>query len=147
MLRVEYQAADLESGILSDWHEDRGYVGVRVARGTKPPEVIPSLNDTLRDFLSKAEWYQIWDGEILSVHHPQSPLSVRFELSRMEPSPIVHVREYKGQIVVPVSPTATLDQFLRILNRSMEQMLAGGQFFQVWRGEIVTMDSPGLAAA
>jgi hypothetical protein len=147
MLRVVYQAADLEPGTLSDWYEDRGLVEIRVARGTRAPQFVPSLNETLRDFLSQAEWYQLWEGEIISANHPQSPLRVTFEVSRMRPAPIVHIREYKGEVIMPVSPTATVEQFVQTLNPSLEEFLAGGQWFQVWRGEIVTMDSPGSAAA
>lgn len=147
MLRVVYQAADLKPGLLSDWHEDRGLVEIRVARGTKAGEFVPSLNATLRDFLSRAEWYQIWEGEILSANHPKSPLRVTFEVSSMRPAPIVHIREYKGEVVMPVSPTATAERFVQTLNPSIEEFLAGGQWFQYWHGEIVTMDSPGSAAA
>jgi hypothetical protein len=147
MLRVEYRAADLEPGVLSEWHAARGYAGVRVARGTTPAEFVPSLNQTLRDFLAHTEWYQVWDSEIVSASDPQSPLRIRFELSRMDPSPILQVREYRGKVVVLVRATATLDEFVSLLNRSTEELLAGGQFFQVWRGEIVTMDSPSSAAA
>jgi hypothetical protein len=37
--------------------------------------------------------------------------------------------------------------FIGTLNRSIEEFLAGGQWFQLWHGEIVTMDSPEANAA
>lgn len=147
MLRVVYKAVDLATGRLSEWHEDRGYVEIRVARGTVASQFVASLNETLRDFLSKAEWYQIWEGEIISANHPKSPLRVTFELSRLQPSPIVHILERKGEVILPVRPTATAEQLAGQINPSIEEFLAGGQWFQHWHGEIVTMESPGSAAA
>jgi hypothetical protein len=147
MLRVVYIADDLEPGTLSDWHEERGLLEFRIARGTTAAEFVPSLDATAKDFLSKGHWFQLWEGEIISANHPQSPLSATFELSRLKPAPIVHVCEYKGEAIVYVAPWATVEQFAGQLNRSVEEFLAGGQWFQYWRGEIVTMDSPGSAAA
>lgn len=147
MLRVVYQAADLKPGTLSDWHESRGLVEISVARGAAAREFIPSLNNTLREFLANAEWYQLWEGEIISANHPRSPLRVRFEVARIVPSPIVHIREYKGEVVLHVAPTASVEQLVQHLNPSIEEFLAGGQWFQLWRGEIVTMDSPEYLAA
>ncbi|MGW5197299.1 hypothetical protein [Streptomyces spiralis] len=147
MLRVVYKATDLAPGTISDWYEDRGYVEIRIARGTEAAEFVPSLNETLRDFLSQAEWFQLWDGEIISVNHPRSPLRVSFELSKLTPAPIVHIREYKGEVVLFVRSSATAEQFVNSINPPLEEFLAGGQWFQLWRGEIVTMDSAGSAAA
>lgn len=147
MLRVVYKAADLKDGTISDWREDRGLVEIRVARRARPEQFVPSLNATLKDFLSKAEWYQMWRGEIVSISSPDSPLRVFFELSRVPSPPPVDIREDRGYVALHVSPTATLDQILVSLNPSIEKFLAGGQWFQLWNGEIVTMDSPdGMAA-
>lgn len=142
MLRVVYQATDLSAGTLSDWTEDRGLVQIRVNRGATPAEFIPSLNRTLADFLANANWYQLWEGEIVSINSPGSPLRVTYELSRLKPSPVVNIREHKGHVALHVSPTATAEEFVRLLNPSIEEFLAGGQWFQLWNGEIVTMDSP-----
>lgn len=147
MLRVVYQAADLKPGELCDWHEDRGFLGIRVARGTRAHEFIPSLNETLRDLLKNAQWYQLWEGEIVSTDHPESPIRVTFAVSPFRPAPAVDVREHKGLVTLYVSPTATIDEIVPFLNTSIEELLAGGQWFQVWRGEIVTMDSPDSMAA
>lgn len=147
MLRVVYQAADLQAGIMSDWRESRGLVEIRVARQAKAREFIPSLNETLRDFLRTAEWFQLWDGEIISADHPQSPLRVTFELSHLVPTPTVYIREEKGDVILYVSPTASVEEFVQSLNPSIEEFLDGGQWFQLWRGEIVTMDSDEYAAA
>ncbi|MCX5529021.1 hypothetical protein OG785_45150 [Streptomyces sp. NBC_00006] len=147
MLRVVYKADDLPPGVVSDWREERGLVEIRVAQEAKPRDFIPSLNGTLRDFLANAEWFQLWEGEFLSADHPQSPLRVTFKPSRLVPTPPVYIREDKGDVILYVSPTASVEEFVQTLNPSIEEFLDGGQWFQLWRGEIVTMDSPGSAAA
>ena len=147
MLRVVYQAADLNPGELSDWYEDRGFVRIRVARGTRAHEFIPSLNETVNDFLANSQWFQLWEGEIVSARHPENPVSAVFATSPFRPAPLVELREHKGLVTLYVSPTATIDEIAPILNTSIEELLAGGQWFQLWRGEIVTIDSPGSMAA
>lgn len=143
MLRVVYQVADLKPGVMSDWHEERGLVEIRIARGARPAEFIESLNTTLRDFLATAEWYQLWRGEVISIDSPGSPLRVTFELSRIRPAPPVDIVEDKGLVILHVSRTTSLGEFVEALNPSIETFLDGGQWFQLWKGEIVTMDSPG----
>ncbi|MET9550601.1 hypothetical protein ABZY36_35650 [Streptomyces sp. NPDC006627] len=147
MLRSVYKAADLPDGKLSDWREDRGLVEISVARHAKPRDFIPSLNHTLADFLAQAEWYQVWGGEVVSAKSPDSPLRCTFELSRLRPAPLLHIREHKGLVELHISPHATVEQFVEALNPSNARFLAGGRWFQAWRGEIVTMDSPETLAA
>ncbi|MFZ3592236.1 hypothetical protein [Streptomyces sp. BH104] len=147
MLRVVYEVADLDGTAKSDWREDRGLVRIRIARGARPEDFVASLNGTLLDFLETAEWYQAWDGEVVSIDSPGCPLRVTFELSRLSPAPPVEIRERKGRVTLRVSPTASGEEFVRALNPSIEEFLAGGQWFQLWHGEIVTMDSPGELAA
>lgn len=147
MLRVVYQAADLKPGMLSDWYEHRGLIEFRVARGTEAQQFIPSLNATLRDCVKNVQWYQIWDGEIISTDHPESPLCVTFEESPFTPAPLADLREHKGHVAFYVPPDATIEDIAPLLNSAIEECLAGGQWFQLWRGEIVTMDSPDSMAA
>ncbi|KAB1979274.1 hypothetical protein [Streptomyces triticiradicis] len=147
MLRVVYHPANLEAGRLSDWYEDRGFVEFRVARDTKASQFIPSLNETLRNFLTHGHWYQVWEGEVVSADHPSSPIRVTFEPSPFHPAPPVDLREHKGHVAVYLAPTATIEEIAPILNASVEEVLDGGQWFQLWHGEIVTMDSPDSMAA
>jgi len=147
MLRVVYKTADLAPGILSDWREGRGLVEIRIARGLEPAAFIPSLNETLLDFVNTAQWYQIWEGEVVSAASPQSPLRVTFELSSPELEAPVEIREHKGHVALLVHPLTSTGMFIGTLNRSIEEFLAGGQWFQLWHGEIVTMDSPEANAA
>jgi hypothetical protein len=148
MLRVVYQAADLTDGRLSDWREDRGLLEFRIARGVEAQEFIPSLNSTLIDCLSHAQWYQVWDdGEVVSTAHPDCPLRCTYAVSPFRPAPPVDIREHKGHVALYVPPTATIDEIAPTLNTSIEEFLAGGRWFQLWHGEIVTMDPPSSAAA
>lgn len=147
MLRVVYQAVDLKPGTLSDWSEDRGLVEISVARGTRAGQLIPSLNATLRDLVKNTQWYQLWEGEVVSGDHPENPVCVTFEASPFRPAPLVDFREHKGHVALYVPPTAEIEEIVPVLNSSIEECLAGGQWFQLWRGEIVTMDSPDSLAA
>lgn len=147
MLRVIYRVDDLEPGVMAAWSEDRGLLELRIARGAKARDFIPPLNDTLRDCLSKAHWYQIWNGEVISADHPQSPLRCTYEVSPFEPAPLVDIREHKGHVALYVPGGAKIEDIVKVLNPSIEEFLAGGQWFQLWHGEIVTMDSPDSLAA
>lgn len=55
--------------------------------------------------------------------------------------PVV-VTESRGTLLVELSPTEFSPAACAALNAVTEQLLAGGQWFQVWRGEIVSMESP-----
>lgn len=145
MLRVEYTAADLEAGVISDWHEDRGLLKISVARHATPRQFTQSLNRTLDAVLAGAHWYQMWRGEVISISSPASPLRVHFQLSEFDPAPLVEIRERKGAVAVHVSPDTGADEFVHALNPAVAELLAGGQWFQHWEGEIVTMDSPAAA--
>ncbi|MDQ0792063.1 hypothetical protein [Streptomyces sp. B1I3] len=145
MLHVVYTVADLDAGIISDWHEARGLLEIRVARSATPRQFTQSLNRTLDAVLASAHWYQMWRGEVVSIASPASPLRVRFQLSDFTPAPLVEIRERKGLVAVHVSPVATADEFVHAINPALEELLAGGQWFQHWEGEIVTMDSPDAA--
>lgn len=150
MLRVVYRADYLDPGKLSDWHEERGLIEISVARGTGARQFIPSLNAALRDCVKNTQWYQVWEGEVVSPDHPENPISVTFAVSPFKPAPpvnFVDFREHKGDVDVYVSPAATIEDIAPALNRSVEECLAGGRWFQLWHGEIVTIDSPGSMAA
>lgn len=148
MLRVVYTPADLQAGVLSDWSEGRGLLEIKVARGVEARDFIPSLNATLRECLSQAQWYQIWDdGEVVSVAHPRCPLRCTYEVSPFKPAPPVDIREHKGHVALYVPASAKIEEIAPTLNTSIEEFLAGGRWFQLWRGEIVTIDSAESAAA
>jgi hypothetical protein len=56
-------------------------------------------------------------------------------------TPVV-VRESRGMVRVELSPTEFSPAACAALNAATEQLLAGGQWFQIWHGEIVSMESP-----
>ncbi|TXS48895.1 hypothetical protein [Streptomyces sp. OR43] len=145
MLRAVYEAADLDAGVISNWREDRGLLQISVARHATPTQFTQALNATLADILECAHWYQVWRGEVISIASPSSPLRVRFQISDFSPAPLVDMRERKGLVTIHVSPDALVDEFVQALNAAVGELLAGGQWFQLWRGEIVTMDSPDVA--
>lgn len=148
MLSVVYTAVDFDTGQLSDWRESRGLLEFQIARGVQAREFIPALNDTIVEALAAAHWYQIWDdGEVISVAHPDCPLRCTYEVSPFTPAPPVDIREHKGHVALYVPPTATIEDIAPTLNTSIEEFLAGGRWFQLWNGEIITIDSPGSAAA
>lgn len=55
--------------------------------------------------------------------------------------PVV-IKEQRGAVTVELSPTEFSPAGVAALNAASEVLLAGGQWFQVWHGEIVSMESP-----
>jgi hypothetical protein len=55
--------------------------------------------------------------------------------------PVV-VKESRGVVVVELSPSEFSPAAVAALNVVSKQLLAGGGWFQVWHGEIVSMESP-----
>lgn len=146
MLRVMYEATDdLAPGVISDWVQRRGYLRIRIYRHATPEEFTQALNDISRKVL--AHWFQLWRGEIVSIASPGTPLRIDYRVSPFSPAPLVDIREAKGIVTLNIAPTATAEEFTQALNASLDELLAGGQWFQQWEGEIVTMDSPEVVLA
>ncbi|MDX2761622.1 hypothetical protein [Streptomyces europaeiscabiei] len=149
MLRVVYEATPhLRLGQLVEIRESRGCIGVRIRQGADVDEYTAALNDALKHFLASCNWFQIWRGRIISVNSPESPLTVTYQADdQIDARKCVEVRESCGLVVVHVASSATVAQFADAMNRATEAFLAGGQWFQLWQGEIITMDSPEADAA
>lgn len=149
MLRVVYRTVeDLALGRLVEIEESRGRLDVLLRRGVDIDDITHALNDELKKFLAKCGWFQIWRGRIISVNSPESPLTVQYVTDPdVDWRTCIQVRESEGCVRVHVCPDASVDRFANVINLSTERFLAGGQWFQLWEGEIVTMDSPGSAAA
>ncbi|WP_409469137.1 hypothetical protein [Streptomyces sp. HC307] len=131
-----------------DITESRGQVRVNIQRDSGADEYTAALTVALKRFLANCNWFQIWRGRIISANSPDSPLTVTYQADdQIDLRKCVEVRESCGLVVVHVASSATADQFAKAMNPSTERFLAGGQWFQLWQGEIVTMDSPGSAAA
>lgn len=146
MLRVVYEATELEPGRLASIQESRGRVDITLRRGATADEYIPPLNEELRGFVGRCGWFQIWRGQIISADSPDSPLTVRYEAdSTVDRRAGVQIREHRGVVRLHVCPDLLAEDLVKALNPAIEQFLAGGQWFQLWEGEIVTMDSPETA--
>jgi hypothetical protein len=149
MLRVVYEAtADLERQRLVEIIETRGRVAVKLREGATADEYLAPLNEELKRFVDRCSWFQIWRGQIISADSPDSPLTVQFEPDgHVDHAQGVNIRELGGVVRLHVCPELTAGELARAVNRPIELFLAGGQWFQLWEGEIVTMDSPDSRAA
>jgi hypothetical protein len=102
----------------------------------------------MKKFLARCSWFQIWRGRVISANSPESPLTVTYQGDdQMDLRQCVELRESCGLVVVHVASLATASQFVDAMNPATERFLAGGQWFQLWQGEIITMDSPEADAA
>lgn len=144
MLRVVYQASqDLEPGEVVDIQESRGRVDIKIRIGTRAEHYVPALNAKLKEFVDQCGWFQIWRGQIISAASPDSPLTIQYE-----PDPGVslaqgvQIRELRGVVRLHICPALTSEELAVAVNKPIELFLAGKQWFQLWQGEIVTMDSP-----
>ncbi|CUW31708.1 MULTISPECIES: hypothetical protein [Streptomyces] len=149
MLRVVYEATtDIAPGRLVQIQETRGRVSVKLRQGVTADEYIPQLNAALKDFVSQCSWFQIWRGKIISANSPDSPLTVQYEAdSNVDRKQAVQIREHRGVVRLHICPDLTSEELALAVNKPIELFLAGGQWFQLWQGEIVTMEEPGSTAA
>lgn len=144
MLHVVYQVGqDLDPGEVVDIQESRGRVDIKLRTGTRAEQYVPALNAKLKQFVDQCGWFQIWRGQIISAASPDSPLTVQYEpdpdVSRLQG---VQIRELCGVVRLHICPDLTTDELAAAVNKPIELFLAGKQWFQLWQGEIVTMDSP-----
>ncbi|WP_223279278.1 hypothetical protein [Streptomyces sp. SDr-06] len=73
MLRVIYEAADLDPEMPVDVEETRGKVRIRLDRNTPVEDIAQALNPVLEELLAGAQWFQLWKGEIVSMDSPEDP--------------------------------------------------------------------------
>lgn len=139
MLRVEYEAVeDLHPGRLADISEDRGHIRVRVD-GTAPlADVVRQLNVEVESLLSTSQWFQLWKDEIVSRGTPDCSLGVVYLLQCEEPDGVT-VRERRGLVRVLIDPALSTEEFAAAMNPATERFLEGGQWFQLYGGEIIDM--------
>lgn len=149
MLHVVYEATtDLSNDRIVEIAETRGRVTIKLRKGMLAHEYLAPLNAALKDFVEKCGWFQIWRGQIISAASPNSPLSVRYVADpEVDYRTSVQIREHRGIVRLHVCPSLPAELLIRSLNPAIERFLAGGQWFQYWQGEIVTMDEPGPMAA
>lgn len=140
MLRVVYKATtDLMPDQLVEIIESRGRVTIKLREGARADDYIPPLNAALKAFVDQCSWFQIWRGQIISANSPDSPLTVQYEADpEVDRLACVQIREHKGVVRLHVCPDVPSEDLVRALNPAIENFLRGGQWFQLWQGEIIT---------
>jgi hypothetical protein len=147
MLNVTYEAVDsLAPGRLAWIEEGRGWVRIEIDRAAPLAAVLTQLNIEFDELLAQTTWFQLWQGEVVSHETPDASLSVRFLLHRLIPDTAV-MREDRGLIEIHVDPDLSTVEFAEAMNIGVRQLLGGGQWFQLFAGEIVTMDPAEYLAA
>ncbi|MFD5798795.1 hypothetical protein ACFWIO_35730 [Streptomyces diastatochromogenes] len=142
MLQVTYEAVDdLGPGRLAWIDEDRGKIHIKVDGLAPLPKVIAQLNVEMALFLARADWYQLWDDEILSRHTPGRPIRAEFTLVP-HPGPGVGIAEDRGVVRIYVADCMTTTEFAASMNPAVQDFLDGGCWFQLYAGEIID-HSPG----
>lgn len=139
MLHVTYEAVeDLDPGRLAQIVEDRGRIQVRLDRSAALADVVRQLNIEVEDLMSAACWFQLWKDQIISRDTPGAPLRIQYLLYREEAGGAV-VLESRGLVRVHVDPCLSVEEFAAAMNPASEEFLRGGQWFQLFAGQIVDM--------
>jgi hypothetical protein len=137
MLDVAYEAVtDLPPGRLADIDEDRGRIRVRLDKTQPLADVVRHLNIEIERFISRSNWFQLWKDEIVSRDTPGRPLRIEYLLEMKEPDG-THIEERKGLVSVYIDPSLNTAAFAAAMNPAAREFLAGGQWFQLYAGEIV----------
>jgi hypothetical protein len=69
-------------------------------------------------------------------------LSVRYVIDDLDPEMPVQVAERRGDVVYRLARGLFVPEGVAALNSATAGVLAGGQWFQLWRGDIISMGSP-----
>lgn len=137
MLDVTYEAVeDLPPGRLATIEEDRGTIRVKVDATEPLAAVVRQLNYELEHLLTRSDWFQLWDDEIVCRNTPDAPLRIEYLLHRIVPETAV-VLEDKGCVRVHIDPALSTKAFAAVMNPATKDFLAGGQWFQLYGGEII----------
>lgn len=137
MLDVTYEAIEyLPPGTLAKIDEDRGRIRVRLDRAAPLADVVRQLNIEIGRLMSSARWFQLWKDEIVSHNTPGRPLRIVYLLEKKEADG-AYVEERKGLLTVYIDPALNTEAFAAAMNPVTRQHLDGGQWFQMYGGEIV----------
>ncbi|WP_143041546.1 hypothetical protein [Streptomyces wuyuanensis] len=69
-------------------------------------------------------------------------LSVRYELEDLPEDAPVRVREGRGWVKYELSRGLFVPEHAAALEAATSMVIAGGQWFQLWRGDVVSYYSP-----
>jgi hypothetical protein len=134
---------------------------------------IPALNREVQRLVDGCRWFQLWQGDIVtqtpdpdqaytgsrpagarteSIPAADQPLSSRYFLADLPDDAPVKLVEDEGQADFLLSRTLFTDRCAHALSTLAEQVLSGGQWFQVWDDHVITMyphtrDNGGAASA
>jgi hypothetical protein len=137
MLDVTYEAvADLPAGRLAKIDEDRGRIRVRLDESAPLTDVVRQLNIEIAELMRSARWFQLWGDEIVCCDTPGRPLRIEYLLEKREAGG-TYVEERKGLVSVYIDPVLTTSGFAASMNPTTEAFLDGGQWFQLYAGEII----------
>lgn len=137
MLDVAYEAVeDLAPGRLAAIDEDRGTIRVRLDRTRPLADVVRQLNIEIDRLMASSHWFQLWGTEIVSRDTPGRPLRIEYRLEKKEPR-TAFVEERKGLVSVFIDPVLNTSEFAAAMNPATRKFLAGGQWFQLYAGEII----------
>jgi len=67
-------------------------------------------------------------------------ISVRFELDDLEDDNALDITEDRGQLVFKVRRDLEPEQIMEVLTEGAAKVLAGGHWFQEWKGDIITVE-------
>jgi hypothetical protein len=137
MLDVAYEAVDdLTPGRLARIDEERGTIRVRLDKDAPLAAVVRQLNVEIDQLMSSARWFQLWKDEIICGDTPGCPLRIEYLLEKEEDYPVC-VKERKGLVSVHIDPALSAVEFAAAMNPATRQQLDGGQWFQLYAGEII----------
>lgn len=69
-------------------------------------------------------------------------LHIWFELEDLPEEAPVRVKEGRGWVKYELSRGLFVPEGVAALNSAVTQVIAGGQWFQLWRGDVVSLRSP-----
>lgn len=137
MLDITYEAVpDLTPGQVVDVTEDRGQLRVRLDQDAPLLCVLERLNVEIAELLATGHWFQLWRDEIISSATPGCPLCIRFIPLRLDDDPVV-LFEGRGILKYYVDPGIDVRHFAASITRVVRSLLDGGQWFQMYAGEII----------
>lgn len=175
MLSSFYKLADLDLEEPVKIWENRGRTAVELDRSLYTQVGVDGLNTTHMDLLGSGKWFQLWRGEIVSVNSPEAPptpaprpiagrcsqtpvvpkgaprLIVQHVLTDLLGSESVKLMHGRGRATFLMSrrcftPEGLACDAIGALNAAAQAILRGGQWIQVWDGEIITMYDDGPEA-
>lgn len=113
------------------FQEGRGSVRFSIHPGAGIGDVIRAMNGAADHLCHDRGWLQLWEGGV-------GALSLAFEIADLPGDLGVDIQETEGRILVLVDRRMTAREFAMAMNLMSVKVLAGGQLFQCWNGEIVS---------